>query len=308
MNPKSSALALAMTAVVGCTPTRSEVRRDAVLSQLGLGNGTKGQVIAPKRCNLRLAVLSRPLHDEVLNDVLWRVADEQTLAPEVRRTLEANGLRMGMIVGSLPREVEDLLNASAPHKVDPTQLLVSSGENTLFSMNTAASKVSLLLNHDDRVVGKDYADASGYLRLTATQDGPTGVTLRFVPELHHGPIQHRFAADAATNPFSVQQFVMKDGQQEDTIRELAATLTLQPGQIAVVGCRPERERSLGHFLLTEPESNSDRLLQKVLLVWASQGRGDGLALAPAPTATPARPDPTPAPSSAETGKLGLRTK
>ena len=64
--------------------------------------------------------------------------------------------------------------------------------------------------------------------------------------------------------------MLKDGQQEDTLRELAATLTLEPGQVAVIGCRPDRPRSLGAFLFTQPEPNSDRLLQKLVLIWAAR--------------------------------------
>jgi hypothetical protein len=83
--------------------------------------------------------------------------------------------------------------------------------------------------------------------------------------------------------------VLKDGQQEDTLRELAATLVVRPNQMVVLGCMPDRPRSLGHFLFTEPEANSDRLLQKVLLLWASEGVLDPLA-----TARPAMAGSTPA--------------
>ena len=57
-------------------------------------------------------------------------------------------------------------------------------------------------------------------------------------------------------------------------RPLAAlrdvTLTVEPGQVLVVGCRPALPHSVGDFLLTEPEPHSDRLLQKVLLFWATR--------------------------------------
>ena len=247
--------------------------------------GSAGKIIEPKRCDLRLAILTRPLHEDAINDGVWRVADEQAVGPEARRTLEANGLRVGLITGDLPGEVEKLLTAPPPDKVEPTQVLLPDGDFTLVKLNEPTPQVSLLLNSGGSTSGKDYKDARGCIRLTARYDGTTGVSLRFVPEIQHGPVQHTFGAAANAGPFAPQQFVMKDGQQEDTLRELAATLTLQPGQVAVVGCRAERERSLGSFLFTQPEANSDRILQKVLLVWASRGTsGDssgGSALLPA---------------------------
>lgn len=278
MNRKTLALALATMSVVGCTPFGFDLRRNAeTIAPLKLGNGTKGQLILPKRCALRLAVLTRPLNDPAINHSLWGIVDEQLIGTEARRRLETNGLRIGIVPGSLPQDVEAILRAPPPHQIEPTQVNIPSGDNTLFALTAAVPRVSLIMNRHERTVGKDYHDVTGFIRLTASHEGPNGVSLRFVPELHFGPVTHRYAADTSTNPFSVQQFVMKEGQEEETLRELAATLTVQPGQVVVVGCRPECERSLGSYLLTEPEANSDRLQQKVLLIWAAQAAPDGMA-------------------------------
>ena len=278
MNPRSKALALATMAAVGCTPTRSELRKEANALQPAMGlladPSANAQVIAPKRCELTLATLSRPLNDPALNEALWGAADEQAFAPEVRRALEANGLRIGLIAGHLPREVEDVLNAPPPDRVEPSHVQIYNGENTLYSVCPAIDRVALMLSQGDRVAGKDYTDAGGFLRLTAGHDGPNGVSLRIVPEVHHGPIRHGYVADASTSPFAVQQFVMRDGQQEDTLRELAASIAMGPGHVLAIGCRPDRALSLGHFLFTEREANSDRLAQKVLLIRARQAQSD----------------------------------
>ena len=36
----------------------------------------------------------------------------------------------------------------------------------------------------------------------------------------------------------------------------------------ILGCWPDRTGSLGHFLLTQEEPKSDRLLQRVVFLWA----------------------------------------
>jgi hypothetical protein len=266
MNGKTWALALAMMAPVGCALTQSELRREPILPRLGGGV----QILAPKRCTLKVAIPSRPAPDGVLNDVLWSVADEQAVAPEARRALESNGLRVGLIAGDLPAEVQTLLDAPPPHKVDPLLIDLLDGDSALISLAAAASpsQVSVLLNREGKAVGKVYEDAKGHVRLTASQEGPSGVALRLVPEIHHGPVRRRIGTDANADEFAPQQFTLKDGQQEETLRELAASLTVQPGQVLVIGCRVDLPHSLGHFLLTEPVPHSDRLLQKVLLVWA----------------------------------------
>ncbi|GAC1473559.1 MAG: hypothetical protein NVSMB9_22390 [Isosphaeraceae bacterium] len=274
MKPKSWTLALAATAVVaGCTLNKPELRRDtlagaeALLGRLGGG----GQVIEPKRCGLKVVILPRPLRDRAVHEGVWASADEQVIAPEVRRALQANGLRVGIITGGLPTEVESALAAPPPNKVDPAEFNLPEGANTLVSLTETRPQASILLNRDSRAFGKDYKEVTGWFRVTVSQDGPTGVTLRLVPELHHGPVLRRYDSLPNNNAaLNTMQFMQKDGQQEETLRDLAASLTLQPGQVAVIGCDPDRRGGLGSFLFTQPEANSDRLLQKIVLVWATR--------------------------------------
>ncbi|HMB06769.1 MAG TPA: hypothetical protein VKP69_23905 [Isosphaeraceae bacterium] len=266
MDLKPLALVLAVLVVAGCTRNRAALRREALYTRIGGG----GQIIEPRRCLLQVAILTRPLRDEDLNAV-WRVADPQVIPTEVRHALEVNGVRIGLITGDLPAAVEAILKAPSPHKVEPTEFILPDGAPAMVNLCESTPTASLLLNRRDRAFGKDYQDASGWLRVTANQEGPSGVALRFVPEIHHGPIQHSFGAVPNAGSYSPQQFMLKDGQQEETLRELAASLTLEPGQAAVLGGPSEHDRSLGSFLFTQPEVQSDRLNQKIVLIWAARG-------------------------------------
>lgn len=267
MNGKFLTLVVALLpAFAGCSFNRSDLGQDGFLARIG----NSGQLIQPKRCNLRVAILSRPIRDPALNEALWSVADEQSVAPDLRRSLEVNGLRMGLITGELPHEVDSILNATGQNKVEPSQFEFPDGDHAMIDMVDTTAEVSLLLNREGRAFGKPYKDASGWFRVTANHEGSAAVALRFVPEIHHGPIQRAFTAVPNAGSYTPQQFMQKDGQQEDSLRELSTTLTLQPGQVAVVGCLPEATQSLGSFLFTHAEANSDRLLQRVLLVWASR--------------------------------------
>lgn len=267
-------LVLATLAVAGCTFRNNENRRpgnSATTVFERLNGGGSGQVIEPKRCKLKVIILPRPLHDALANSSVWHAADEQVIPPDVRHALEANGLRVGVMTGNLPADVEKALNAPPPDKVDPAEFDLPDGSNTLVSLTESNPVATIMLALDGRAAGKDYKDATGWLRVTANQDGPTGVALRFVPEIHHGPVQRRFdALPSAPGTMGSMQFGVKDGQLEETFRELAASLTLQPGQLVVIGCNPDRRSSVGSFLFTHPEANSDRLIQKTLLVWATR--------------------------------------
>jgi hypothetical protein len=274
MSRKSLALVAAGLAVAGCTLNRSDVRREAgtattLLSRLG---GEGGTVIEPKWCALRVWIVSRPVRDRAVHDAVWGAADEQVVPPEVRHDLQANGLRVGVLTGGMPSEVEAAINAPPPDRVNPADFNIPDRSNTLVRLTPAASQASLLLNRDGRAFGRDYHDASGFFRVTASHEGATAVALRFAPELQHGQIARRFSTvpDGVNTLNALEPISIRDSQQEETFRELSATIKLEPGQIAVIGCDPDRRNTLGTFLFTQPEPNSDRLIQKVILISASR--------------------------------------
>jgi hypothetical protein len=287
MNPKKSlAVLMAMMAVVGCSLNRNnELRRDSLLARIGGG----GQVIEPKRSLLTVVLLSRPVGDPVINEAVWRTADEQAVGPEARRAWQINGLRIGLITGELPPEVEAVVKAPPPHKVDPTQILLAEGENSLFTLCPKVPEANLLLNLQGQPFGRDFKDACGFIRATANQEGALGVALRLVPEIHHGPFQHTVGAVPNSVGLAPQQLTFKDGQKEETLRELSASLTLKPNQIAVIGGYANRPRSLGSFLFTQLEPNSDRVLQTIVLVWARQNQPDRTQSDPRPKLLPVDP-------------------
>ncbi len=245
-------------------------RPQGVFNRIG-GHGG-GQIIEPKRCLVKVVILNRPFNDPAINDVVWRAADEQVIAPKERHALEANGLRIGRIIGDLPQELESILDDGGPQnpKVVPANLLVESGQQQLISISEAVEQVSLLVNRDDRVSGKDYKTASGFFRLTPQHQGAHGVSIRLTPEIHHGPLQRTFQAMPNVGGFAPQELGIRDGQQEEAIHELSVDLMLEPGQVAIIGCRPETQHNLGSFLFSESPTDTDQRHQKLILIWASR--------------------------------------
>ena len=265
------AAVIGLVIVAGCTLDKTESRTQNVFNRIG-GHGGGGQVLEPKRCWLRVAILSRSFRDPAINEVIWRVADEQVVSMVARRANEANGLRVGRVTGELPRELETILREGEPQnpKVIPTNLFIESGEQSLISISGPVAQISLLVNKDNRVSGKDYQAASGFIRVTARHDGAHGVALRLVPEIHHGPLQRTFPALPNAAGFAPQELSIRDGQQEESIPELAADLVLETGQVVVMGCRPESQRSLGSFLFSEATAEGGPSHQRLILIWASR--------------------------------------
>jgi len=265
-----------LLAVGGCALDKNKNGNQpgSVFNRIG---GHSGELVEPKRCLLKVAIVSRPSSDQSISKVVWRVADEQVIPPKERQAWEVNGLRVGRIMGELPLELEAALKETAPQrKVDPSTFVVDGGEPTMLRVSDPVEQASLLLNRDNRAFGNDYKDVSGYFRVTPHHEGANLVSIRLVPEIHYGPIQRTFQALPNAAAIEPQEFRINNGQQEDTIRELATTLVLEPGQVAVIGCRPEQKRSLGTFMLTQTVAHSDQRMEKLVLIWASrnlQGQG-----------------------------------
>ncbi|MGO9467727.1 MAG: hypothetical protein ACLQIB_42130 [Isosphaeraceae bacterium] len=259
--------------VAGCALDKNGARSEGVFNRIG-GHG--GDMIEPKRCLLRVAILSRPFGDPLVSQTIWADADEQIIAPAERRAWEVNGLRVGRIMGELPLEVEALLNETSPNrKVSPATFFVESGEQTLISISESVEQASLLLNRDNHAFGRDFNAASGFFRTTVEHDGAHSISLRLVPEIHHGPIQRTYQVLPNASAFAPQQFKINDGQHEETLRDLPVNLVVEPGQVVAIGCRPEQRRSLGSFLFTQAVAHSDQRVQKLILIWAARNM-DGI--------------------------------
>ena len=258
----------------GCSWNRGE-RKDRetwrdVMALQERQAAAEGKLVAPKRCRLDVTFLVRPVDDSTLATAVWSAADEQVVDERVRRDLDANGIRIGVIRGDLPAEVESLAHQAKPDLVSPTSYDVPDGQSSLISLSGPASEVNLLLCREGRVSGHELRTASGWFRITATHDGARGVALRIVPETHHGSFRRGFQVAPSAAPLAPREFAVNEGQEEETYREMLVKLNVEPNQTVVVGRREDRERSLGSFLFTMAEPNSDRILQKVVLIRAER--------------------------------------
>lgn len=284
MKSKIVAPALAMMALAGCNLGRSGLKdkADQVTQNVYNTNSDRpARVLEPKFCKIDTAVISRPAGDQAVDESPWNAADEQPIPVDVRMALEANGIRAGIITGSLPPDMIEAFTASPPQvQTQWVHIALPEGDHTPLVIGNRSETATLLLIHNGKVDGRDYHDAQGRLIVTPTHTRAKSVALRIVPEVHHGETRRTIAPLENNGQFAQREFSIKDGQQEDVLRELAMSVDLEPGQTLVIGCRPEQTRSLGTFLFTQPEPNGDRTFQNVLLIQASRNRVGEIPIKP----------------------------
>lgn len=262
-------IAAGLAGVWGCNPLKEQIRPDNLLGRVGR---PQGELIEPRKVALRMAVISRTHRDPVVNEAIWRAADEQAISPEERRALQANGIRLGRIVGDLPREVEALFSAEPPDKLEPVTFLVPEGTQELLSLSEEVDQASMILNVDGRVTGKDYDRARGHYRVTPEHYGGNAVSLRLTPEIHHGRVQRSYEPLQQATPYAPQEFKIADAQRQESFRDLTARLIVEPGQAIAIGCIPDQERSLGAFLFMASADHVDQRAQRAVLIWADRNQ------------------------------------
>lgn len=236
---------------------------------------------------IEIVTIRHPYEQPELNQELWEQLDETQVPTDVRRRLGDNGLRAGVISGSLPAELERLLRAKAT--ADPansanspteaaarleTQPLVRRTTRHLLpeqKFELVASGIyerwPLLTKEDGDVVGNVYPQAQGLFAVKADLEGDSRLRLRLVPEVQFGDARQQFVGEDGI-------FRVESGRQKITFDKMPLDIRLGEGQWLVLGAQTDREGSLGHRFFTE--SHAGRLQQKLLLVRFAGTKFDNL--------------------------------
>ena len=226
-----------------------------------------------------------PMGDLQANDLLWREIDEQHFSTEKRRELARHGLRVGLVAGQIPVTLSQLLDvkedappageanqvnledlASSP-RVVRRRIQVRPGHRSEIVASGVYDELTLLMCEPGGVCGQTYTKAQGLLAVRALPEHDGRVRLEVVPELHHGDPGKRWVGAQG-------MWRLDTSRQKRVLDELAVSATLAPGEILVLTSLPDRPGSLGHYFLTDDQS--DRPQQKLLLVRLAQTQHDGL--------------------------------
>ncbi|MGC3969598.1 MAG: hypothetical protein QM775_20280 [Pirellulales bacterium] len=226
-----------------------------------------------------------PADDKELGESLWKEIDELRFPQDMRRRLAGNGLRVGLLNGTLPVALErriqltdkaaDLADDEAGSKVDlaakpvkQRKLRIQPGRRSnILALGESAHipEMSLLMLDDEgRVQGRTYREVLGLFAARSFPTGDGGARLELIPELEHGTPQKRFVPGEG-------MFKVEFGPPKEVLADLRITAELEPGEFLVVTAQPGREGSLGHRFFTE---GGETPLKKLLLIRLAQADFD----------------------------------
>ena len=239
-------------------------------------------------------------HQNDLLHQLWQEADEQSLSPQLRRELFAQGFRVGMLGNWVSPALAQLLNISADGRVDipwgefqelsaadaarePTAIrnmrnLLPEMRALVRIFDSTLPEQSLFWEKNGMTHGQTYRDAIGQIAVSATANRDGSAQIQIVPELEHGTAELRFRPMAG--------MVLHDtSRPRHTFESLTVSQRLLPGQWLIIGTTSPDAPGAGRAFFVRRDSVLEQRLLAIRLL----------------SATPATAMPTPALPSAPRG-------
>jgi hypothetical protein len=267
---------IAAAFAAGC---RMSLLDDRAAPPLASAPGREGAT-AVRTIPVELLFVRHEEHDVTLREQLWQFVDEQALPADLRRRLNANGLRAGVVSGDLPAHVAARLvpaepatpaAAGEPPACDRRTLRLLPGGRSEILVAASRKDLVLLEHLDGTGRGVTFHDASGLfdLRLRPAADGR--VRLEMIPEISHGPRERTWVGEEGT-------LRMEASQKRHRRDDLGIVLDLAPPELLVVAGTDSQSSTLGDALFRDP---SPALTTQRLLVIRPLARGVDPMFAPA---------------------------
>jgi hypothetical protein len=237
--------------------------------------------LANDGADLEIVLMRLPVGDPALGDPLWNQIDEQGMSADLRRELTANGLRAGLIGGTVPDVLSRKLTtaedqnsptaAAARMQGEPpvrrSRLQLHRGRPGKIVTSGIYDQISLLTRDDGQVRGKTYPQAQGLLVIQVDPQADGRVHVVLTPNLEYGANRQQWVGEDGV-------FRLESGKPKQVFERLKIDTVLAPNQTLLLSSLPQRPGSLGHYLFTDPHNG--RLEQKLLMIRLAGTKFDDL--------------------------------
>jgi hypothetical protein len=245
-----------------------------------------------------------PYQNDLLQQ-LWREVDEQSLPPQLRRELLAQGFRVGVLGNLLSPALAQLLKVSSEGKseipmgnlqefsaadVAHEATVTRNARNLLpemralvkiFDDHNALPELALFRRENGMLEGQTYTEAVGVLCISASVNKDGSAHIQIIPELEHGTLERRIRTVAGI-------VVKEESRPRHSFESLTISQRLLPGQWIILGATTLDSAGAGKAFFVRKTSVLEQRLLAIRLVHAT----------PAAVSAPAPSLPT-IPSGAE---------
>jgi hypothetical protein len=243
--------------------------------------------MAPGSAAIEVFSVRLPPGEPDLASRIWQEVDEQHFPIEVRRKLEKNGFRAGVLAGQIPPALARLLELKGkpsaggevqqvkiadlvtPSRVSLQHLQTRAGQRYEITASGVIEKMPVMMSEAGELRGRTYDQAQGVFALHVAPQPDGRVQLELVPEIHHGQTRQHWVGDQSI-------FRLETGRAKRAFDDLKLTAVMGPGAMLLLGSQPNRQGSLGHYFFLESNGRDDQFDQKLVLVRLSQTQHNDL--------------------------------
>ena len=234
--------------------------------------------------NVEIFIIRLAPHQNELLQQLWREVDEQSLPPQLRRELFAQGFRVGILGNLLSPALAQLLNVSANGRVDvpwgevheisvadaAREPTVTRNMRNLLPTMSALVKVfdtplpeqSLFREENGMIHGQTYMDVIGVLCVSATANKDGSAQIQIIPELEHGVSELRVRPVAG-------MVVQETSRPRHSFESLTVSQRLLPGHWLIMGVTTPDSAGSGKTFFVRRNSGLEQRLLAIRLLNAT---------------------------------------
>lgn len=273
MRLRACAAGLLLAALAGCWFARPSATSNWLDRLRPFGGPVGADVVV-----LEIALLETPIGDKYVNQELWTGTDEQFLAPELRSVQEENGLRVALVHGRAPNQLQSMLT-SERYNHNPRQRRLRAGDATVIDVGAKRALCSFELRTDGRTQVHSLAEALCQLQVTPTLSKDDKVHLAFVPQAQHFDRQ-RLPTVSATSALPLQNH-----RVTDPYAALKFDVVISPNEYVILGTRFDKPKSLGFQFFID--ADAQRPVQRLLAIRAIRPQAGNDTAPPGTAAGPA---------------------
>ncbi len=221
----------------------------------------------PDMVFMDVPVLEVPVGDPYVNDELWTAADEQlqSIAPALRKTLEDNGLRIGLIRGRTPDGLVALLTNDRFLK--GKQFLRRTGNPATAAIGSRLDRLQVPLHVDGKSDTVNFEQAQCQLQLTPRIGLDSRVHIQFTPQIEFKDPKKW----SRLNP--VIAINVQSPRSTESISSLSWEVSLGPDDYLVIGARFDRPKTLGFKFLVSTDAKQP--VQRLIAIRAGRFMSPG---------------------------------
>ncbi|MEZ6136614.1 MAG: hypothetical protein R3C53_17090 [Pirellulaceae bacterium] len=252
----------------GCAEWSNQHTNDSVVSLPKLAQ-------SPDSVTIETVFVRFPLEQAAALTDIWSNVDESVLDIELRRRLDKNGLRAGILLGKLPTSIhQQLVQTSVKQTSDALEHagLAADVDNRMRQLHCRAGRrkdlivrrevvepLTVLTTLDGHISGETFLRPTALFDLRVVPHANGQATIELTPEIQHGDHVQSYVS----TEFGVRPELRR---QQAVWKELSVRIRLSPGQVMMVSSTtPSKALGKALFMTQTADQTEEHVMLLVRL-------------------------------------------